>query len=170
MISGYQSIEWLWLGYNLLNARTTRLPLLLDYKHALQFPGRPNLTPCLRTHWLCQYLQRAVAVTMPGTMVSLTGAVLLLLLGPLCAVQAFGDELEEMTCDPIRISMCQGLGYNVTKMPNLVGNVLQSDAELQLTTFTPLIQYGCSSQLKVLDCCSTLSLRTGIAIERSRTE
>lgn len=90
-----------------------------------------------------------VAVTMPGTMVSLGGAALLVLLGPLCVVQAFGDEVEEMTCDPIRISMCQGLGYNVTKMPNLVGNVLQSDAELQLTTFTPLIQYGCSSQLKV---------------------
>lgn len=62
----------------------------------------------------------------------------------------FGEEMEEMTCDPIRIAMCQDLGYNVTKMPNLVGNVLQSDAELQLTTFTPLIQYGCSSQLKVV--------------------
>lgn len=90
---------------------------------------------------------------MPGMMVSVTGAALLLLsglLGSLCVVQGFGEEVEEMTCDPIRISMCQGLGYNVTKMPNLVGNVLQSDAELQLTTFTPLIQYGCSSQLKVL--------------------
>lgn len=87
---------------------------------------------------------------MSGMMVSLRGAALLLLSG-LCAVQGFGDEAEEMTCDPIRISMCQGLGYNVTKMPNLVGNVLQSDAELQLTTFTPLIQYGCSSQLKVQD-------------------
>ncbi|XP_076832131.1 frizzled-4 [Brachyhypopomus gauderio] len=65
--------------------------------------------------------------------------------------RAFGDE-DEMTCDPIRISMCQDLGYNVTKMPNLVGNVLQSDAELQLTTFTPLIQYGCSSQLKFFLC------------------
>ena len=85
---------------------------------------------------------------MPG--MSLTVAALLLLVCPLCVVYAFGDEVEEMTCDPIRISMCQGLGYNVTKMPNLVGNVLQSDAELQLTTFTPLIQYGCSSQLKVL--------------------
>lgn len=85
-------------------------------------------------------------------MVFLGSSLLLLLSGllaALCAVEAFGEELEEMTCDPIRISMCQGLGYNVTKMPNLVGNVLQSDAELQLTTFTPLIQYGCSSQLKV---------------------
>lgn len=88
-------------------------------------------------------------------MVLLGSTVLLLLFGlfaALRAVEAFGEEVEEMTCDPIRISMCQGLGYNVTKMPNLVGNVLQSDAELQLTTFTPLIQYGCSSQLKVLVC------------------
>lgn len=96
-----------------------------------------------------------IRVTMPGMMVSLTGSAVLLLVAPLCLVRAFGDEVEEMTCDPIRISMCQGLGYNVTKMPNLVGNVLQSDAELQLTTFTPLIQYGCSSQLKVVDPCKS---------------
>ena len=70
---------------------------------------------------------------------------LLLLPGP---ARGFGDE-EERRCDPIRISMCQNLGYNVTKMPNLVGHELQTDAELQLTTFTPLIQYGCSSQLQV---------------------
>lgn len=63
-------------------------------------------------------------------------------------VYSFGEE-EERRCDPIRISMCQNLGYNVTKMPNLMGHELQSDAELQLTTFTPLIQYGCSSQLQV---------------------
>lgn len=69
----------------------------------------------------------------------------LLLPGP---AWGFGDE-EERRCDPIRISMCQNLGYNVTKMPNLVGHELQTDAELQLTTFTPLIQYGCSSQLQV---------------------
>ncbi|XP_071393582.1 frizzled-4 [Centroberyx affinis] len=97
---------------------------------------------------------RGVAVPVPGRMGVLRAALLLLsgLVGQLCVAQAFGDEVEEMTCDPIRISMCQGLGYNVTKMPNLVGNVLQSDAELQLTTFTPLIQYGCSSQLKFFLC------------------
>lgn len=75
----------------------------------------------------------------------------LLLLPPLLLpdpARGFGDE-EERRCDPIRISMCQNLGYNVTKMPNLVGHELQTDAELQLTTFTPLIQYGCSSQLQV---------------------
>lgn len=73
---------------------------------------------------------------------------LLLLLQLLGPARGFGDE-EERRCDPIRISMCQNLGYNVTKMPNLVGHELQTDAELQLTTFTPLIQYGCSSQLQV---------------------
>lgn len=97
-----------------------------------------------------------------GTLLSLPAAasssllllLVLLSLRPRAAVEAFGEgEDDEMTCDPIRISMCQGLGYNVTKMPNLVGNVLQSDAELQLTTFTPLIQYGCSSQLKVRSRC-----------------
>ena len=55
-------------------------------------------------------------------------------------------------CDPIRIEMCRGLGYNVTGMPNLVGHETQQDAELQLQTFSPLIQYGCSTQLQFFLC------------------
>ncbi|XP_056297695.1 frizzled-4 [Pseudoliparis swirei] len=89
---------------------------------------------------------------MPGIRRPLSGAALLLLLAALRGARAFGDEPEEPSCDPIRIALCRGLGYNVTRMPNLVGNVLQADAELQLTTFTPLIQYGCSSQLKFFLC------------------
>ncbi|KAL7825453.1 hypothetical protein AOLI_G00326600 [Acnodon oligacanthus] len=65
--------------------------------------------------------------------------------------RAFGVE-EDARCEPIRMAMCLDLGYNQTRMPNLVGNVLQADAELQLQTFTPLIQYGCSSQLKFFLC------------------
>ncbi|OCT55418.1 hypothetical protein XELAEV_18004205mg [Xenopus laevis] len=77
-------------------------------------------------------------------------------------IAGFGDE-EERRCDPIRITMCQNLGYNVTKMPNLVGHELQADAELQLTTFTPLIQYGCSSQLQVgTELSSLRSLRNSL--------
>ncbi|XP_026374067.1 frizzled-4 [Ursus maritimus] len=83
--------------------------------------------------------------------VDLSLRLLLLLLLLLEPARGFGDE-EERRCDPIRISMCQNLGYNVTKMPNLVGHELQTDAELQLTTFTPLIQYGCSSQLQFFLC------------------
>lgn len=46
-------------------------------------------------------------------------------------------------CEPIKIEMCRGLGYNVTAMPNFVGHEIQSDAEFTLQTFSPLIQYGC---------------------------
>ncbi|KAK2716659.1 frizzled-4-like [Artemia franciscana] len=66
---------------------------------------------------------------------------------------ATGYELEVYrACEPIKIDTCKGIGYNVTSMPNLVGHDLQKDAEMQLNTFTALIQYGCSSQLQFFLC------------------
>ncbi|KAI1286981.1 Frizzled-4 [Halotydeus destructor] len=62
------------------------------------------------------------------------------------------NVFESATCEPIRLEKCQGIGYNYTSMPNLIGHELQQDAELQLETFVPLIQYGCSSQLKFFLC------------------
>lgn len=64
------------------------------------------------------------------------------------------DEFDPQTvmCEPITIKLCQGVGYNMTRMPNLVGHELQQDAELQLQTFTPLIQYGCSPFLRFFLC------------------
>ncbi|CAH1376979.1 hypothetical protein MTP99_018404 [Tenebrio molitor] len=56
------------------------------------------------------------------------------------------------TCEPIRVEMCTGLGYNMTGMPNLGGNDLQQEADYTLKSFSPLIQYGCSSQLKLFLC------------------
>ncbi|GBL90645.1 Frizzled-4 [Araneus ventricosus] len=56
------------------------------------------------------------------------------------------------TCEPIRIKTCSNIGYNVTGMPNFVGHDIQRDADLQLQTFTPLIQYGCSSRLRFFLC------------------
>ncbi|CAH0774625.1 unnamed protein product, partial [Bemisia tabaci] len=55
-------------------------------------------------------------------------------------------------CEPIRVDLCKGLGYNVTAMPNLVGHELQGDAQFTLETFKPLIQYGCSAQLHFFLC------------------
>ncbi|KAF7997329.1 hypothetical protein HCN44_005606 [Aphidius gifuensis] len=55
-------------------------------------------------------------------------------------------------CEPIRIEMCQRLGYNVTTMPNLVGHELQTDADFTLKTFKPLIEYGCSGELPLFLC------------------
>lgn len=59
---------------------------------------------------------------------------------------------DQRTCEPIKIESCRGLGYNATGMPNLVGNELQQDAEMQYTTFNALIQYGCSSRLRFFLC------------------
>ena len=64
------------------------------------------------------------------------------------------DDLKPAghSCEDIRIEICHDVGYNVTSMPNFVGHELQSDAELQLQSFIPLISYGCSSQLKFFLC------------------
>ncbi|KAK7107798.1 frizzled-10-like [Littorina saxatilis] len=56
------------------------------------------------------------------------------------------------TCEPIRVDMCKGLGYNVMGMPNLVGQIDQQDAYLTLQHYNPLIQVGCSDQLKSFLC------------------
>ncbi|XP_048519848.1 frizzled-4 [Dendroctonus ponderosae] len=61
-----------------------------------------------------------------------------------------GEPLR--TCEPIGVELCMGLGYNMTGMPNLGGNDAQQDADYSLKSFTPLIQYGCSQQLKLFLC------------------
>ncbi|XP_037828859.1 frizzled-4 isoform X1 [Lucilia sericata] len=63
-------------------------------------------------------------------------------------------------CEPIKIDLCRNIGYNETSMPNLVGNELQSDAEYILQTFSPLIEYVCSSQLKLFLCATYVPMCT----------
>ena len=36
------------------------------------------------------------------------------------------------SCEPIKIKMCQTLGYNQTKMPNLAKHSLQADANTEV--------------------------------------
>lgn len=66
-----------------------------------------------------------------------------------------GNALAEpllRTCEPIRVELCMGLGYNMTGMPNLGGNDVQQEADYNLKSYMPLIQYGCSQQLKLFLC------------------
>lgn len=63
-------------------------------------------------------------------------------------------------CEPIKIDMCRNIGYNETSMPNLVGNELQNEAEYTLQTFSPLIEYVCSSQLKLFLCATYVPMCT----------
>lgn len=86
-------------------------------------------------------------------MLSLGKYLILLLFATSVSALSFRSQRSpDRTCEPIRIETCRDLGYNVTGMPNLVGHELQQDAQLQLQTFTPLIQYGCSSRLRFFLC------------------
>ncbi|EDW62842.1 frizzled-4 [Drosophila virilis] len=69
-------------------------------------------------------------------------------------------EIIFRQCEPIRIEMCRGIGYNETSMPNLVGHELQTDVEYTLQTFAPLIEYDCSSQLKLFLCAAYVPMCT----------
>ncbi|CAC5386118.1 FZD4 [Mytilus coruscus] len=61
------------------------------------------------------------------------------------------DIVQE--CQEIPTGMCKRtVDYNVTGMPNFAGHDIIQDAELQLQTYAPLIQYGCSSKLKQFLC------------------
>lgn len=82
----------------------------------------------------------------------LRAAVIVSLLFLLLRINGANSEPALRTCEPIKIEMCSGLGYNLTGMPNLGGNELQQEADYTLKTFAPLIQYGCSSQLKLFLC------------------
>lgn len=70
------------------------------------------------------------------------------------------SEISMRQCEPIRIEMCRNLGYNETSMPNLAGNEVQSDAEYTLQSFSPLIEYVCSSQLKLFLCATYVPMCT----------
>ncbi|XP_035673048.1 uncharacterized protein LOC118413629 [Branchiostoma floridae] len=68
------------------------------------------------------------------------------------SVEATPSPKPPPRCEPLQVRLCEGLGYNRTYLPNLVGHELQQDAELQLQTYTPLIQYGCYEHLKLFLC------------------
>ncbi|XP_053672339.1 frizzled-4 [Anopheles nili] len=79
------------------------------------------------------------------------------------AVPVFGtntDFSSQRTCEPIRIELCQGIGYNETSLPNIVGHELQSDANFTLQTFFPLIKFGCSNQLIFFLCATYVPMCT----------
>lgn len=78
------------------------------------------------------------------------------------AINEFGLHHQ---CEPIRIEMCRNIGYNETSMPNLAGNEIQSEAEYTLQSFSPLIEYVCSSQLKLFLCATYVPMCTPKAAE-----
>eukprot|EP00057_Strongylocentrotus_purpuratus_P009924 XP_011664398.1 PREDICTED: frizzled-9-like [Strongylocentrotus purpuratus] len=55
-------------------------------------------------------------------------------------------------CERITIDFCQGIGYNMTKMPNLFGHVTQSEAAPSIHEFHPLVVVGCAEHLRLFLC------------------
>ena len=114
-------------------------------------------SPCT-THRTSCWGRRAASPRPHGWSSALTlllgGVLVMLTILPVGQTQEFpgvGAAIVRQ-CDPIKIDLCKGLGYNVTGMPNLVGHEAQHEADQQLQTFVPLIQYRCSSQLQFFLC------------------
>ncbi|CAM4577417.1 unnamed protein product [Leuciscus chuanchicus] len=55
-------------------------------------------------------------------------------------------------CEPIAIPMCQGIGYNLTRMPNFMDHENQREAAIKLNEFAPLVEYGCDVHLRFFLC------------------
>lgn len=63
------------------------------------------------------------------------------------------DVLKKSSkCERITIPMCQDMPYNLTRMPNLLGHKDQSEAAIQVHEFIPLVEIGCSKNLKFFLC------------------
>uniref|UniRef100_A0A4X2K608 Frizzled class receptor 9 n=1 Tax=Vombatus ursinus TaxID=29139 RepID=A0A4X2K608_VOMUR len=55
-------------------------------------------------------------------------------------------------CQAVAIPMCRGIGYNLTRMPNLLGHETQAEAAAKLHEFAPLVEYGCHAHLRFFLC------------------
>ncbi|XP_065175822.1 uncharacterized protein LOC135805672 [Sycon ciliatum] len=60
------------------------------------------------------------------------------------------QRCEEL--DPDFAPVCQGLGYNRTRLPNRFGHATQKDAGLIVNQFFPLIEVNCYRRLRFLLC------------------
>lgn len=55
-------------------------------------------------------------------------------------------------CEPITISICMDLPYNLTTMPNMLGHTRQEEAGLEVYQFAPLVKINCSPDLQFFLC------------------
>ncbi|XP_061842071.1 frizzled-10 [Nerophis lumbriciformis] len=62
------------------------------------------------------------------------------------------DWPGEGKCHHVSIPLCKDIGYNMTRMPNLMGHDSQKEAAMKLQEFATLIQFGCHGHLKFFLC------------------
>lgn len=68
-----------------------------------------------------------------------------------CLLVLFFFKLFAGRCKPLTILMCRGLHYNMTLFPNFF-NQTQAEASSEIVQFSPLVRYGCSTELPLLLC------------------
>lgn len=76
-----------------------------------------------------------------------------------------GFRTKGWKCEKITSSFCDNLGYNSTRMPNMLGHDTQSEAENQILQFEALVKYQCASQLKFFLCSAYFPLCTELVEE-----
>uniref|UniRef100_A0AAU7EAZ1 Frizzled5/8 protein n=1 Tax=Terebratalia transversa TaxID=34513 RepID=A0AAU7EAZ1_TERTR len=87
---------------------------------------------------------------------------IVLLLLVCLVIQTEGGERKFIhECQEITIPMCQGIGYNLTYMPNQFNHDSQEEAGLEVHQFWPLVEIDCSPDLKFFLC----SMYSPICIE-----
>lgn len=59
---------------------------------------------------------------------------------------------ETSKCELIRIPVCQGLPYNTTILPNIMGHTSQEEAGQDITQYNSLVKIPCSPSLKLFLC------------------
>nr|AJE25506.1 frizzled B [Oscarella lobularis] len=79
--------------------------------------------------------------------------------------------VREARCFQSDVDTCAGIGYNRTLLPNRFGHRTLQEAGLEISTYIPLIQYGCSPELRFMVCATFLPIciETPVENEEKRT-
>ncbi|XP_026040220.1 atrial natriuretic peptide-converting enzyme-like [Astatotilapia calliptera] len=64
----------------------------------------------------------------------------------------YGVSSSGGVCEPITIPMCQGLSYNQTLIPNLLGHTSQREAFTKMSFFNSMVQTVCSVDIRIFLC------------------
>lgn len=67
-------------------------------------------------------------------------------------VYPFDESHEHSRCQPMKIPFCENVQYNETMLPNFLGQKSQQDIIHEINIYTPLMQVGCSPDLKLFLC------------------
>ncbi|XP_061547918.1 frizzled-5 [Phycodurus eques] len=59
---------------------------------------------------------------------------------------------KAISCEPIAVPMCRGIGYNLTHMPNQFNHDTQEEVGLEVHQFWPLVRIRCSPDLLFFLC------------------